>query len=64
MKTLRGLIRVRLLPHDKTILSAAAEARGQNLSAFIRDAAMALALEDLGCRNREEATAMLKEKKL
>jgi uncharacterized protein (DUF1778 family) len=54
---LGGSIRFRTLDGDKLILSAAATVRGQSMSAFVRDAAMAAALEDLGYSNRDEAIA-------
>lgn len=51
--------RFRTLDGDLTIIRGAAEKRGQTLSAYLRDAAMAHALQDLGCDNRTEAVRKL-----
>ena len=51
--------RFRLLDGDLSILRAAAARHGQTLSAYLRDASMARALDDLGVGTREQAAKSL-----
>jgi hypothetical protein len=51
--------RFRLLEGDLEILRAAAQRHGQTLSAYLRDAVIARALDDVGATTRAEAAKML-----
>lgn len=52
--------RFRTLEGDLEIVKAAAQQRGQTLSAYLRDAAMAHALADLHCDTRSQAVRKIR----
>ena len=53
------VVRFRVLEGDFEILRAATASQGQTLSAYLRDAAIARALDDLGADTRDQASRKL-----
>lgn len=60
--TFGPVARFRTIDGDLAIIRHAAEARGQTLSAYLRDAAMSHALSDLNVATREQAMRKIKRK--
>lgn len=60
--TLDRVMRFRASGDDESILKAAAAHTGQMISAYLRGAALAQAIEDLGADDRAEALRFMKSK--
>ncbi len=62
--TFGGVARFRVLEGDLEILRAAAQRHGQTLSAYLREAAIARALDDLGADTRERALKAIRRSEI